>query len=269
MVRSLSLWKNLAPSAGVFIAIKKLTLQPNVQKKILLMENKDLEAVNRNFNEQLQQQIAGTLPKQHTYTFGNASEVLQSADIPNLPIELQAYRLSDKSMQENHPFDLSELLDLPKAIHNPLAVFRSATHVGSFVIMTEIEHYDRNFVVALMANKSKGNIEINDIRSIHYRQSNSHIANWINENLLNYADKRRMVEWFSKQRYNSAEVRKPFNHAAKVIENFVNPKILTTNLQEFPKKCVRSATLQKVNKACEQNRTQEQLPKGKNNNLKI
>ncbi|GHV64487.1 hypothetical protein FACS1894199_02850 [Bacteroidia bacterium] len=41
------------------------------------------------------------------------------------------------------------------------------------------------------------------------------------------------------------------------------------NSQVFPKKCVRSATLQKVNKACEQNQMQEQLPKGKNNNLKI
>lgn len=66
------------------------------------------------------------------------SRILHSAGIPNLPIELVASRLSDKSMQENHPFDLSEVVDLPNAIQRPLAVFRSATHVGSNVILTNL-----------------------------------------------------------------------------------------------------------------------------------
>jgi hypothetical protein len=189
------------------------------------MEAQTLEAVNVRFNEELQRQIAGTLSGGHTYRLGYAGSILQSASIPNLPIELQASRLSDKSMQENHPFGLSEIRDLPRAIQNPLAVFRSATRIGSFVIMTEIEHQNKNFVVALEANKMQGKIEVNSIRSIHYRNSNTHIANWIGEDLLEYAEKRRMVEWFSKQRYNSADVRKLFNHAAKIVQNFQNPKL--------------------------------------------
>ena len=40
-----------------------------------------------------------------------------------------------------------------------------------------------------------------------------------------YADKKRMSEWFSKQQYNSADVRNLFRHSAKVVENFENPKI--------------------------------------------
>ena len=71
-----------------------------------------------------------------------------------------------------------------------------------------------------------------------------HIINWINEGLMDYADKKRMTEWLSKQRSNSADVRKPFSHtfysskqrynsaevrklfndAAKVIQNFENAK---------------------------------------------
>jgi hypothetical protein len=107
--------------------------------------------------------------------------------------------------------------------------------------MTEIEHEGKNYVVALQANKRKGSIEINDIRSVHYRRTNAHIANWIDEGLLEYADKKKLTDWINKQRYNSAEVanstgytkqqynsadvKQLFRHAAKIIENFENPKL--------------------------------------------
>lgn len=185
--------------------------------------NSGIDEVNQKFNEELQQQIDGTLSKGHVYHLGRPDSALLSAGIPNLPIELAASRLSNKSMQENHPFELGEIENLPQAIHNPMAVFRSATHIGSFVVMTEIEHKGRNFVVAIQTNKTKGKIEINDIRSIHYRTSNAHMANWIEEGLLEYVDKKRMPEWLSKQRYNSAEVKKLYGHATKIIENFQNP----------------------------------------------
>ena len=138
----------------------------------------DLEEVNARFNEELQQQIDGTLPQGHIYQLGMASVVLQSAGLPNLPIELSASRLKDKSMQEEHPFELSEMRGLVDSVQNPLAVFRSATHIGSFVVLTEIEHQGKNFVVAVQANRRQGRIEINSIRSVHYRNKNTHIANW-------------------------------------------------------------------------------------------
>lgn len=194
--------------------------------------SEEMKETNERFNEELQQQIDGTLPKGHVYELGEPSEVLLSAGLPNLPIEMAASRLSDKSMQENHPFELSEVMDLPQAIQNPMAVFRSATHIGSYVVMTEIEHNGKNFVVAIEANRNRGRIEVNSIRSVHYRTSNAHIANWVSEGLLEYADKEKMAEWFSKQRYNSADVRKLFNHAAKLVESFENPSVNGENLRE-------------------------------------
>lgn len=196
--------------------------KPKGGNDILFRES---DEVNRKFNEELQQQIDGSLPKGHVYLLGKPSAFLKAAGIPDLPIELASSRLSGKSLQENHPFELSEVEDLPNSIQNPLAVFRSATHIGSFVVMTEIEHKGKNFVVAIQANKKKGRIEINDIRSVHYRTTNSHMANWITEGLLEYVDKKRMAEWFSKQQYNSAEVRKQFNHATKIVESFENPSV--------------------------------------------
>lgn len=192
----------------------------------------ELEDINERFNAELQQQIDGTLPKGHIYQLGKPSVILQSAGLPNLPIELAASRLSDKSMQDNHPFDLSEIKGLVESVQNPLAVFRSATHIGSYVVLTEIQHKGKNYVVAIEANRKHGKIEVNSVRSVHYRNSNTHIANWIQEGLLEYADKKRMSEWFSKQQYNSADVRNLFRHSAKIVENFENPTISQGNNAE-------------------------------------
>ena len=182
-----------------------------------------LGAVNARFNVELARQIAGTLPPGHIYQFGYPSNILLGAGIPDLPIEMAASRLENKSMQTNHPFELSELQNLVFAMQCPLAVFRSATRIGRYVVMTEIKHKGENFVVAIQTNKRKARIEINDIRSL-YPKNNVAAAGWIIDGLLNYADKKRVVEWLSKQRSNSAEVRKLFNHATKIVQNFETPK---------------------------------------------
>jgi hypothetical protein len=83
----------------------------------------------------------------------------------------------------------------------------------------------------------------------NYRSSNVHMANWINEGLMDYAHKEKMVGWLSKQRYNSADVRKAFNQTTKVINNFENPKILEGKSEKIEKKyekAVPSAALRAV-----------------------
>lgn len=214
----------------VNIPLTDLIKRTNILFREIPDQSTTQEQTNDRFNNELQQQIDGTLPKGHIYDLGMPSDTLLNAGLPNLPIEMAASRLSDKSMQENHPFDLSEIRNLPKAIQSPMAIFRSATHLGSFVVMTEIEHHGRNFVVAIQANRRKGRIEVNSIRSV-YPKNNNQIANWVTEGLLEYADKKRMVEWLSKQRSNSADVRKLFNHATNIIQNFDNPKNNNENIR--------------------------------------
>ncbi len=205
--------------------IIRAAVQSVYQAPQSIVDLNNIEALNDQFNTELQRQINGTLKKGHTYQLGFPSSELKSAGIPDLPIELRASRLSDKSMQENHPFDLSEVKDLLKAIQKPLAVFRSATHIGSYVVLTELEHRGKNYVVAIEVNRNAGKIEVNSVRSVHYRSSNAHIPNWIEEGLLEYADKTKMSEWISKQRYNSADVRNLFRRATKIIEDFENNNI--------------------------------------------
>ena len=65
------------------------------------------------------------------------------------------------------------------AIQKPLAVFRSATHIGSNVILTELKHDGKNFVVAIETNRQAGKINVNSIHSIHPRTT-SNVIEWIN-----------------------------------------------------------------------------------------
>lgn len=193
---------------------------------------RELAEVNERFNEELQKQIDGTLPAGHVYQLGMPSRILHSAGIPNLPIELVASRLSDKSMQENHPFDLSEVVDLPNAIQRPLAVFRSATHVGSNVILTNLKHEGRNYIVAIETNRRARKVLVNSIRSVHYR-NDLNIIGWINDHLADYVSEEFRENWItekknellSKPQYNSVDVRKKLISAAKILKDFENPTI--------------------------------------------
>ena len=196
------------------------------------MTDTELQQINAEFNEQLQLQIEGKLKAGHVYKLGNPSDVLINAGIPDNPIEMAARRLVNKAMQENHPFLLEELKDLILAMSNPLAVFRSATHIGSNVIMTDLKHGSKNFVVAIETNRVQGKNMVNSIRSIHYRNSDLNIVGWIADGLCDYLRADFKESWFmemenelkSKPQYNSVDVRNQLISAAKIIDIFETSK---------------------------------------------
>ena len=196
-----------------------------------------LGEINRRFNAELQQQIDGTLPEGHIYSLGLPSNKLLSAGLSNLPIEMPASRLVDKSMQENHPYKLSDVMNLPSAIQRPLAVFISATHIGSHVILTELNVKGRNFVAALRVMPTGKSIMINRIRSL-YPKNTMAIVDWVTDNLGTTYDRTKMLDWLetkksemlSKPQSNSVDVRKRFASATKVVKEFVNPTLKIENL---------------------------------------
>lgn len=194
---------------------------------------RNIEEVNRRFNQELEQQIAGTLPKGHVYQLGKPSNALKRAGIPDLPIEMASARLLHKSNQENHPFDLSEVGNLPNAVQYPIAVFRSATHIGSNVILTELKQGNKNFVVAIETNRQQGKITVNSVRSIHPRTT-TNVVDWINNGLMDYADKAKLKDWVSEKiksrsylnSSNPADVKKQLDSVTNIIQNFENSTIL-------------------------------------------
>ena len=202
-----------------------------------------LSEVNEQFNEDLQKQIDGTLPKGHVYQLGRPSDILKSTGIPDLPIEMSASKLLLKasvSYSSDHPFNLEDITNLPQAIQRPIAVFDSKNKVGCKVILVELTS-DKgiNFVVAMNTNVpknrySKESIQINDIRSVYPKDNVQDIVNWINRgDLLRYVDKKKIKEWITQRRSNSAEVEiQNLDVAAKLVQDFENPKISEENLSE-------------------------------------
>lgn len=213
---------------------------------------RSIKDINDRFNEELQQQIDGTLPKGHVYSLGMPNDILRSAGLPNLPIEMSAERLAGKSQQANHPFELSETEGLPAAIQHPIAIFDSTKNDGSSVILTELKHGDSNFVAVLGVRQSdkqrKIDVEVNSIRSLYPKTHIRGIIDWFNskDNLLRWVDKEKALNFISTQEPNylaggdnaqstssesylnsskPAEVRNIFKRVAKVIKEFDNPTL--------------------------------------------
>lgn len=210
--------------------------EDNSTEGIRFRRGQEVQEVNEHFNEQLQAQIDGTLPKGHVYSLGMPSDILRSAGIPNLPIELSAERLEKKASiaySSLHPFNLSDITDLPQSLANPIAVFNSRTKQGAKVILTELkDKRGNNFVVALQVRKSehsrKMDVEVNDVRSLYPKDRVGGIIGWINQGLLTWVDKKKATEFLSTQEPNYLGGGNQFNSlsdATKVIKEFENPNI--------------------------------------------
>ena len=87
------------------------------------MVTDSIKEINDRFNEELSKQIDGTLPKGHIYRLGKPCEILLKTGFQDLPIELSSTRLEEKSRQNNHPYEISEIRNLVIALNDPLAVF--------------------------------------------------------------------------------------------------------------------------------------------------
>ncbi len=138
------------------------------------------DAINVRFNEELKEQLEGTLPQDHIYTLGLPGKILRSTGIPNLPIEMSASRANLKSNQENHPFSLEVLEDLPKMLQHPIAVFSYGDKRKAQNVIVEVEHQGQNLLVGLSLNQEKDGIEVNSIRGLFPKYTHGWLL-WIQQ----------------------------------------------------------------------------------------
>ena len=196
---------------------------------------RSIKDVNDRFNEELQQQIDGTLPKGHVYSLGIPNDILRSAGLPNLPIEMSAEMLKNKSSakyRQHHPFDISSIKDLPRAIQNPIAVFNNPNNDGK-VLLTELQYNGVNHIVAIKvrSERKSNNIEIdvNSVSTIFPKDRIEKIVEWLldkeNQGRKAYLNKEKVLTWLSDNEtitrskgYNTKDI-------AKVIKDFDNPTI--------------------------------------------
>ncbi len=199
----------------------------------MLYRDGGLSLINAQFNEELQQQIDGTLPKGHIYRLGNPGNVLLGTGVPNLPIQLNSTRLIDKATKFGHNYGLEEIKDLVVALQSPIAVFAYGDKSKGQNIIVELSSNDKNFVVGLSLNPTVGGktLEINSIRNV-FPKDNAEWLNWITQEKLLYVDKERIQNLINQQRTILADVDYlDLDSVTKIVENFENPSIEDENLR--------------------------------------
>jgi len=152
----------------------------------------ELEEINNKFNNELQQQIEGSLPKGHIYKLGNPGKILQGSGMPNLPIELKAETLTEKAdanYKNYHPFKLSEVKDLPKYINDPVAVTFYGDKTKAVNIITEIKQNEKNFLAGISINPEIGGkkLNINSVRTVFPKDIDEWV-NWIDKGKALYVN---------------------------------------------------------------------------------
>lgn len=217
---------------------------------------KDIETVNTNFNSELQKQIdhgfeKGGIDKNHVYKLGKPSEALKYAGVEDLPLEITARKLkekSDESYKSNHPYDLKDVIDLPKSIQRPIAVFESDTYPGRKVVLTELkDKKGHNFIAAIDILRSRGRniVEFNSIISLYPKDSNGRIAKWFDSEfsgltkkgedpLLKWADTKKASIWLANHASDVHAVGLSSKRIAKIIQNF-------ESAQDFSKKMLNAS----------------------------
>ena len=191
-----------------------------------------IEAINDRFDADLKMQAEGTLPEGHIYQLGRPSDVLLSAGIPNLPIELSATRLAEKSGQRNHMFDILDVAGLPKALWKPLAVFSYGDKAKAQNVIVSLKKDGKQFVVGIHFNQERRGLLVNDIRGL-FNKNNAEWLNWISQGKSLYLNKTEIQALIDQQRTNLAEVEYlDLDSVTKILNDFENPKVGANNESE-------------------------------------
>ena len=184
-----------------------------------LSKREILRSINSVFNDRLKLLINGASIDYNPLELGNPSQILLNAGIPDLPIQMSVQRLIDKKSQTNHPFRLVSVVHMPESLANPIAIFQSKTRAECKVILTDMEDEGINIVVVIEINKPKSKFQINEIRSIYPKDNITDILRWIvQDGLLEYCDKEKVLNWIGKQQSNSADVTHLIEDSVKLVK---------------------------------------------------
>lgn len=198
----------------------------------------NIEQVNIKFNEDIDRQIAGNLPNGYIYQLGTPGNILLSTGTPNLPIELSASHLNKKANQENHPFNIEDIKNLPLMLQNPIGVFLYGDKEKAQNIIVEIEKDGKNFLVGLSLNYNRTGIDVNSIRGLFPKETFKWLY-WIQEGKALYLNKEKVQNLIAQQRTNLADVSNlDLNSINNIIENFKNPSLETEKNQENIRKSI-------------------------------
>lgn len=195
-----------------------------------------VDSYSNQFNDELQQQVDGTLPKGHIYQLGMPSSILLSTGIPNLPIQLSSARLFEKSTDAAHPFDIENIGGLVIAIQSPIAIFSYGNKTKAQNLIVEISSNGKNFIVGISLNPQINGhtLSINSVRNV-FPKDTAEWLHWIEQGKLLYADKEKVQAVIDQQRIDLADV--DYLNLDKIetmLDSFTNPQVNNNISQSAP-----------------------------------
>lgn len=216
-------------------------------KKIAPEEN--AEEVNERFNNELGGLTADNADNV-VLSLGRPSKVLLSAGVENKPMKLYGNKVFKK--MRKHGFALEELRNLPFAVADPIAVFNNYGKNGNRSILTELKTRRGNFLVSVNIGKD-ADVDFNIVSSV-FGKGRGNVVDWINKGYMTYVDKEKALNYLHHSALHavtsdssrlSTEGPAVLSHqsapiaataanaelssAAKVVENFENPKFESEN----------------------------------------
>ena len=196
-----------------------------------------LEETNRRFNDEL-----ANLSEENAdwvnLSLGMPSPILLAAGVENKHMKLYGNKVIKK--MKKHGFALNELRDLPVAVANPIAVFNNYGKDGNRSILTELKTAQGNILVAITIGRGDVDVDFNVVSSV-FAKNNISVVEWINKGYATYINKEKALNYL----HHSAPIAEALSDsrlssAAKVVENFVNPKISAENVEKNAPKLHRS-----------------------------
>lgn len=186
----------------------------------------NIEEINKEFNDNLQKQIDGTLEEGFVYQLGMPSGKILSTGMPYLPIELASYQINQKSTDKKHPFNISALKNLVISLQNPIAIFSYGDSTKAQNIIVEISHNNKNFLIGI--HIMPDGLQINSIRGLFPKDTEEWLK-WIQDGKSLRLEKEKVQDYIdSFRRINPGNQRVKdldLDLVAKVIQNFENPPI--------------------------------------------
>ena len=209
------------------------TSQNGVEQTLFSATNsQSLAQLNDQFNNELARFAKGEMKKNEMLHLGQPHGVMRIF-LPNLPIVMRQHILTKASVSK-HNVAIEALTDMPKHISQPIFVFeRSKETLG---ILTEMkDRDDKNVCVAIELQKTIQDggdmLEVNDIRSIHGRNVEDIVYPIVQNKTLKWCDKEKGLAYLSSaSQYAQQEIDKQaLDSAAKIVQNFENPKLPEEN----------------------------------------
>lgn len=186
---------------------------------------REVEAVSRRFDEELDMYERGELAAGHRFELGVPSDYLRSAGFPALPISMRSSLLARKAGDEKHPFEASDLKGLVDAIQKPIAIFEY-TKANMRNLIVDVKRGDKHFLVGVTLNYKAGDIEINSVSGLFPKESHEWVK-WIQDGkAIRIDQKEKVLAIIDSLRTNPAESERiglNLDMSAKLVKNFVNP----------------------------------------------